>query len=76
MNIGIDIFKISDLIDQKVNCRVLLEFQRMGSAEIKRITGIIRSKFSNEISPACKIEADEKIEEVFMDELVELQLIS
>jgi hypothetical protein len=72
----LDIFKIGDMIDQNVGHRVFLEIQRMGSEQIVKITGYIRSQFSNEITPVCVIQTAEKTEEVFIDELRKGEIIS
>ena len=71
-----DITKSCELIDKNVGRRVAMKIQRMGSEKIDEINGTIRSKFSEEDSPFCKIETEAgKTEEVFLGEIVEMEIL-
>lgn len=69
MKISADTMKaFGDLIDTCIGRNVMMQVERKGF-EKKPIMGIIRSEFSHEISPNCKIEVDGIIEEIFLDEV-------
>lgn len=72
----VDILSSSDLIDNNVGHRVFLKIRKYGSQEIKKITGIIASAFSNDPTPDCTIDTGPVIEEVLLGEIMELEILS
>lgn len=71
-----DILISSDLINENVGRKIIMDLQRYGSQKIQKIQGIIRSAFSNDPTPDCKIETDTGIEEIFMGEVVDITIVS
>lgn len=70
-----DISASCDLIDNNVGRRVVMEIEKYVSKEIKKITGIIRSSFSNDPTPDCKIETALGLEEVLLGEILEMEIL-
>ncbi len=71
-----DILLSSDLINENVGHKIIMDLQRYGSQTVQKLQGIIRSAFSNDPTPDCKIETDTGIEEIFMGEVIDIQLLS
>lgn len=65
-----------DLINNNVGHRVFMKIKKYGSNEIQKITGTIKSAFSNDPTPNCTIDTASEIEEVFIDEVVDVELLS
>lgn len=70
-----DISVSCDLINNNVGHRVFMKIQKYGSEETKKITGIIKSAFSNDPTPDCTIDTGSEIEEVLLGEILELEIL-
>ena len=70
-----DIFLSSDLINENVGRKIIMDLQRYGSETIQKIQGIIHSSFSNDPTPDCQIQTATGIEEVLMGEIVNVQVL-
>lgn len=68
-------YKICDFMENNVGREIFMDFKRMGSQQIQKIQGIIKTSFSNDCSPVCEIQIDGIIKEIFLDEVRDLQLI-
>ncbi|HMS90862.1 MAG TPA: hypothetical protein PKC87_01450 [Candidatus Absconditabacterales bacterium] len=71
-----DISLSCDLINNNVGHRVFMKIQKYGSNDIKKIMGVIKSAFSNDSTPDCRIDTASGIEEVLLGEIVEIELLS
>jgi len=75
MEIDLNINELFNLIDNNVGRRIFIQFKRMITKELFTITGKIKTAFSNDFSPAFKVETEEKTEEVFANEVEKLELL-
>jgi predicted site-specific integrase-resolvase len=73
--IEMDFMKFFELIEKNVGRRIVMEFVNRKSQQLKKITGVIKTAFSQEYSPVCIIETAETKEEVFADEVRQLDLL-
>lgn len=72
-----DILECCEMIDKNVGRSIWIEIKRMGSEQIEKIEGKIKTAFSNEIAPVCLIEtATKKLEEVFLGEILQAKIVA
>ena len=64
-----------DAIDKNIGRKVLIRFKRTFSKEVISITGKIKTAFSNDFSPSFFVEGEGKSEEIFANEVRELNIL-